>query len=156
MNTTVIGNAISMADMLFSGNLVRYPKLKLLYAESQIGWIPFILERADDDWGTTGRGGQGRQPRAAVELLPATSTAASSRTPWASDSIDEIGVDNVMFETDYPHGDTTWPNTENIVGKILERLDADNVYKIAAATPSRCWTSPSTARPSLRRVPPAR
>ena len=43
-------SAASMVDYLQSGILARYPTLKLLYAECQIGWIPFILERADDAW----------------------------------------------------------------------------------------------------------
>ena len=38
-----------MIDFLFSGVLVRHPNLKLLYAESQIGWIPYFVERADDN-----------------------------------------------------------------------------------------------------------
>jgi len=42
----------SMIDFLMSGLLVKFPALKLLYAESQIGWIPFFLERADDIWET--------------------------------------------------------------------------------------------------------
>ena len=40
----------SLTDFLFSGVLVRFPELKLAYSEGQIGWIPYILERADDVW----------------------------------------------------------------------------------------------------------
>jgi hypothetical protein len=40
----------SLADWLFSGNLIRFPKLKLAYSEGQIGWIPYVLERADTVW----------------------------------------------------------------------------------------------------------
>src|SRR5947209_9234043 len=40
----------SLCDFLFSGVLVRFPKLKLAYSEGQIGWLPYILERADDVW----------------------------------------------------------------------------------------------------------
>ena len=45
-------SAASMIDFLFSGVLHRYPDLKLMYAESQIGWIPYYLERADDNYRT--------------------------------------------------------------------------------------------------------
>ena len=49
--TLGFNNAIaSLADWLFSGNLLRFPKLKLAYSEGQIGWIPYILERADTVW----------------------------------------------------------------------------------------------------------
>ncbi|MFM7224910.1 MAG: amidohydrolase family protein, partial [Actinomycetota bacterium] len=40
----------SMADWLFSGKLIQFPKLKLAYSEGQIGWIPYALERADTVW----------------------------------------------------------------------------------------------------------
>jgi len=40
----------SLSDFLFSGVLVRYPTLTLAYSEGQIGWLPYILERADDVW----------------------------------------------------------------------------------------------------------
>ena len=43
-------SALSLIDFLFSGVLVRFPHLKLLYAEAQIGWIPYVLERVDDVW----------------------------------------------------------------------------------------------------------
>src|ERR1044072_7271129 len=45
----------SMTDFLFSGVLVRFPRLKLAYAEGQMGWIPYALERADDVWEEIGR-----------------------------------------------------------------------------------------------------
>src|SRR5256885_585103 len=40
----------SMSDWLFSGKLIEFPKLKLAYSEGQIGWIPYVLERADTLW----------------------------------------------------------------------------------------------------------
>ena len=49
--TLSFGNAMcSLSDFLFSGVLVRNPKLRLAYSEGQIGWLPYILERADDVW----------------------------------------------------------------------------------------------------------
>ncbi len=50
-STLTFNNAMmSMTDWLFSGLLVKYPKVKLAYSEGQIGWIPYILERADKVW----------------------------------------------------------------------------------------------------------
>jgi len=49
-------SALSLIDFLFSGVLVRFPGLKLLYAEAQIGWIPYVLERVDDVWDVTAGG----------------------------------------------------------------------------------------------------
>ena len=49
--TLSFNNAMaSLSDFLFSGVLVRYPTLTLAYSEGQIGWLPYMLERADDVW----------------------------------------------------------------------------------------------------------
>jgi predicted TIM-barrel fold metal-dependent hydrolase len=125
------GAMASMVDFMMSGVLVRYPSLKLLYAESQIGWIPYILQRIDQVW-------EDNQAWAETKHIPEPPSTYFHRNiyscfindPHGVSSIDEIGVNNVMVETDYPHGDSTWPNTEVIVGKILEGLDADTIYKI--------------------------
>jgi hypothetical protein len=45
-------------------------------------------------------------------------------------ALDEIGVDNVTFETDYPHGDSTWPNTRAIAEAMCASLDEETVYKL--------------------------
>jgi len=81
--TLSFGNAMSsMSDFLFSGVLVRFPELRLAYSEGQIGWIPYILERADDvwqehrAWGGSATGFPTRPPRTTTDR----STAASSAT----------------------------------------------------------------------------
>ena len=51
--TIIFGNSVgSMSDFLYSGVFLRYPNLKVLYAEAQIGWIPYLLGRIDDVWET--------------------------------------------------------------------------------------------------------
>jgi predicted TIM-barrel fold metal-dependent hydrolase len=46
------------------------------------------------------------------------------------DSLDKVGVDNVLFETDYPHSDSTWPNTKQVAEKLLHGLSDEAIYKI--------------------------
>ena len=66
--TILFGNSIGgMSDFMFSGVLERFPQVKLLFAECQIGWIPYLLERADDVW-LTHRG---------VEQLPVVLSRAA-------------------------------------------------------------------------------
>ena len=65
-NLIACNSVASMVDWLFSGVFDRFPGIQLLYAESQIGWIPYFVERADDTWQTH----QWAQGEAAVGLLP--------------------------------------------------------------------------------------
>jgi predicted TIM-barrel fold metal-dependent hydrolase len=46
------------------------------------------------------------------------------------DSLDVVGVDNVLFETDYPHSDSTWPNTKQVAEKLFAGMPDDVVAKI--------------------------
>jgi predicted TIM-barrel fold metal-dependent hydrolase len=46
------------------------------------------------------------------------------------DSLDVVGVDNVTFETDYPHTDSTWPHTKAVATQLMEKVPADVVEKI--------------------------
>ncbi len=127
------GNAMaSLSDFLFSGVLVRYPNLKLAYSEGQIGWLPYILERVDDVW---------KEHRAwggVKDLIPEPPSTYYFRQVYGCffrdihglESLHRIGVDNVTFETDSPHTDSTWPNTLAVADAMMGHLPEDVVYKI--------------------------
>ena len=58
------------------------------------------------------------------------------------DSLDKVGVDNITFETDYPHTDSTWPDTKEVATKLMEGVPPTSSTRSCAATPSACsrWT----------------
>jgi predicted TIM-barrel fold metal-dependent hydrolase len=131
--TLSFNNAMgSLADFLFSGVLVRHPDLKLAYSEGQIGWIPYILERADDVWE------QHRAWAGVGEIVPEPPSSYYYRQVFGCffrdkhgiDSLEAVGVDNITFETDYPHSDSTWPDTKKIAEEMMGHLPADVIYKI--------------------------
>ncbi len=131
--TLSFNNAMaSMSDWLFSGKLVQFPNLTLAYSEGQIGWIPYILERADDVW---------REHRAwggVADIVPEPPSTYYYRQIFGCffddehglESLDRVGVDNITFETDYPHTDSTWPHTRKIAEELTLGLDDDVVRKI--------------------------
>ena len=131
--TLSFGNAMSsLSDYLFSGVLVRFPELRLAYSEGQIGWLPYILERADDVW---------REHRAwggVSETIPEPPSTYYYRQVFGCffrdrhglDSLEQVGVDNITFETDYPHTDSTWPNSAQVAQDLMGHLPAEVQYKI--------------------------
>ena len=132
--TLSFGNAMSsLSDFLFSGVLVRRPGLRLAYSEGQIGWIPYILERADDVWV------QHRAWGGVRDLVPEPPSTYWHRQIFGCfyrdahglESLHRIGVDNVTFETDYPHTDSTWPHSRKILEEQVGDLDDETVWKIA-------------------------
>ena len=132
--TIIFANSIaSMADWLLSGVLQRYPKLKLMYAESQIGWIPYLLERLDDVW-STHRGWSNSHkfcPEPPSTYYRDHIFSCFFKDPVGVELLDRVGVDNVMFETDYPHQDGTWPYSRQAAAAQFGHLADDVIRKIA-------------------------
>jgi predicted TIM-barrel fold metal-dependent hydrolase len=132
-STLTFGNAMSsMTDWMFSGWLERLPDLKLAYSEGQIGWIPYILERADKVW-EDNRAWGGVADK--VPMPPSTYYYRQIYGCFFDDvhgleSLEKVGVDNTTFETDYPHSDSTWPHTLEVAKKLMGHLPAETIYKI--------------------------
>ena len=132
--TIIFGNSVaSLTDFLYSGVLHRFPGLKLMYAEAQIGWVPYLLERIDDVW-ETHRGWS--NSKANCPELPSTYyrrqvTSCFFKDPVGIALLDRVGVDNVVFETDYPHQDSTWPHTKRAAAEQFGHLSQQVINKIA-------------------------
>jgi predicted TIM-barrel fold metal-dependent hydrolase len=122
----------SLCDFLFSGVLVRFPTLKLAYSEGQIGWLPYILERVDDVWvdHRAWGGVKGLIPEPPSTYYYRQVFGCFFKDRHGIESIERCGVDNVTFETDYPHTDSTWPHTKKLAGEMLLGLPDELVYKI--------------------------
>jgi predicted TIM-barrel fold metal-dependent hydrolase len=124
----------SLADWLFSGKLMQFPKLKLAYSEGQIGWIPYALERADTVWD---QHDAWQHSKEIVPEPPSTYYYGRIFGCFTADrvglnNLEAVGVDNVCFETDYPHTDTTWPHSKEYVEKMIADvgLDDETAYKV--------------------------
>ena len=132
-STLTFGNAMSsMTDWLFSGWLARLPELKLAYSEGQIGWIPYILERADNVW-EENRGWGGVSD--VVTERPSTYYYRQIYGCFFDDvygleNIEKCGIDNICFETDYPHSDSTWPKSREVGEKLMGNLPEDVIRKL--------------------------
>jgi predicted TIM-barrel fold metal-dependent hydrolase len=114
--------------------LPKFPNLRLAYAEGQLGWIPYILERADKVWEENrGWGGVG-------DLVPNPPSTYYAQQIYACffddqhgltpDALDKIGVNNILFETDYPHSDSTWPHTKETAWKLMGHLPPDTIRRL--------------------------
>ena len=107
----------SLADWVFSGTLSRFPKIKIAYAESQAGWMPFQIERMDSVW-RDGVGG--------VEFPVAPSDQVRGRVfACIFDDLHglktrhDIGIGQILFECDYPHSDGTFPHSRKVAHSLF-------------------------------------
>ncbi len=124
------GNTIPVAaSLLFAGFLERFPKIKVLLVESNIGWIPTLLEQTDDMFMRyrffTGQAEHYR-------WLP---SEMFHRNIWATFMIDSVGMDlryrmnlnHIMWSTDYPHTGCDWPNSRTVIERMFRGLPTDEV-----------------------------
>lgn len=119
------------ADLLWSQVLRKFPKLKFALSEGGIGWIPYFLERADyvykhhHQWTHQDFG----------EKLPSDVFREHIVTCFIDDPVGiklrhEVGIDNITWECDYPHSDTTWPEAPEILGRTLDGVTDDDIDKM--------------------------
>jgi len=141
---TYMNAAMSMTDYLMSGIFERFPNLKLAYSEGQIGWIPYILERADKVWEENrGWGGVADKVlRPPSEYYRDHIYGCFFDDVHGMKNIDVIGVDNVTFETDYPHSDSTWPHSLKVAMDMFRGVDDETVYKIVRGNAIRMLDLP--------------
>jgi predicted TIM-barrel fold metal-dependent hydrolase len=129
---TYMNAAMSLTDWLMSGVFEHFPDLKIAYSEGQIGWIPYVLERADKVWeDNRGWGGVAdKVKRPPSEYYYANVYGCFFDDPHGLANIDAVGEDNITFETDYPHSDSTWPHTKKVAEDIMQGLTQAQVDKV--------------------------
>jgi predicted TIM-barrel fold metal-dependent hydrolase len=125
---------MSIVDFLMSGVLVRFPNVKLAYAEGQLGWIPYILERADKVWhdnrGWGGVGDSVPEPPSTYYYRQIFACFFDDEFGLTEGALAKIGERNILFETDYPHSDSTWPHTKEVATKLMGHLPDETVRRL--------------------------
>ena len=132
MTTSSVMSILTLVELLWADFWVRFPDLRFSLTEGDIGWIPYFVWRAEhvqnrhSGWTKhTFPGGGG--PRQIFEdhfLCCFISEDVGVRL------LDDFNVDNVCWESDYPHSDSPWPNGPEVVADVFADLPGDVVAKI--------------------------
>ena len=130
-----------IADWCISGVLERWPGLRVVLVEAGVGWIPYYLERLDT---MASNHGWGTFPDKAITERPSFYWHRNMAATFEQDLIGvrlrhEIGVENLMWATDYPHPDSTWPRSQEILAEHFTDVSRDEVELIAAGNASRIY-----------------
>ena len=132
-------NGVQCGDLITSGVLSRFPELKFVSVESGCGWLPFVLETADYTWlGITRKG----RVRADDDVLPSDLFRRQVYvTVWFEQVaprrlLDDIPVDNLLFETDFPHNVCLYGNIRETIsaafGSVTEEARSKILWSNAA------------------------
>jgi predicted TIM-barrel fold metal-dependent hydrolase len=126
--------------LIYSGALERHPRLRFVIAESGIGWIPFVLERMDYTF---------KRHRLWMKSgIPDEPSSYFRRGFHATFQQDDeagllaryiTGVDNLMWASDYPHTDSTWPFSRKVVEELFKGIPSDERDRITAGNAARLY-----------------
>jgi predicted TIM-barrel fold metal-dependent hydrolase len=116
--SAVIGRAI----------LERYPNIRISFGESGIGWIPYVLDRMDYEW-------EDRFRDLGLTMKPSDYWRRQCKATFQYDRIgtkliEDIGVETLMWGSDYPHPDGVWPESSRYIAEQFGHLPADVTRKI--------------------------
>ena len=113
------------AEWLWSGWAHRYPELKIAMSEGGIGWVAMLLDRLDNIVDRSGYSPDWNIRPA--DLLRRNFWFCTLDDPSTIGTRHRIGIENVMIETDYPHGDGTWPDTQTVIRDTWGHIPADEL-----------------------------
>ena len=122
-----------LVNMFNFGTLERHPKLKFCLAESGIGWIPFVVQEMDYRYKR-----QFERKKATEIPLKSMPSEIFKRQVWATYQTDFVGLHlieffgdgHIMWGSDYPHPDSTWPFSREVVDKDSAHLAPEMKKKV--------------------------
>jgi Amidohydrolase len=129
------------ADLLFSPVLRRFPRLRVALSEGGIGWIPYFLERVD----YTYRHHHVWTNQDFGDRLPSDVFREQIVTCFIDDAVGvelrhHLNLDNVCWECDYPHSDSTWPDAPETAMRYLEGLPKEDIDRITHLNAMRIFS----------------
>ena len=133
ITTMPMAVAFGAADWLNLAALKRYPTMKIALSESGIGWIPYLLERADYSheqhraWTHSDTYLGDAKPS---EVFHKHFTSCFIDDAYGLRNLDLVGEDRACYEVDYPHSDTAWPNCPEVLWKSVQHLTDAQIDKV--------------------------
>jgi predicted TIM-barrel fold metal-dependent hydrolase len=121
-----------LAIMIFSGALERHPGFRLVLAEAGVGWLPYFLSRMDMEWENLRDQIDYAPSVPPSELFHRQVIATFEEEKLADRFIPYLGADSCMWASDYPHTDSTFPESRQAIEETLGTLPIEDRRKITA------------------------
>jgi predicted TIM-barrel fold metal-dependent hydrolase len=134
------------AEWLWSACAVRHPNLKIAMSEGGIGWVAMLVDRLDNIVDRSGYGLDGFEGMRPADVLRRNFWFCTIDDPSTICTRHTIGIDHVMLEVDYPHGDGTWPDTQAVVERYWGDLPVDELRKLCSQNAAALYRHPLPER----------
>jgi predicted TIM-barrel fold metal-dependent hydrolase len=141
MRATVLPHEVerSFSVLIFSGVLDRFPELQIVSAENNCGWLPYYLQRMDRAF-ERGRYAAGFK----LSLKPSEYFQRQMYCTYIDDYVGVanrqfIGVDKLMWSSDYPHQASSWPYSQEVVARDFKDASPEDRFKITRGNAARLY-----------------
>ncbi|MXO64349.1 amidohydrolase family protein [Altererythrobacter endophyticus] len=133
-------------DLFAWGILERHPGLKIVIAESGVGWVPWVVEELDyrhwrlwecaDFWDDKGGIPHKKKPS---EVFRNQVYGTFQQSPTAMRLTEFWGPENLLWASDYPHPDSIWPNSEKTISETMAHMNPDMVRQIVGGNAAKLY-----------------
>ena len=131
------------AEWLWSGWPLRYPNLKIAMSEGGIGWVAMLIDRLNNIIDRSGYGlGWDIRP---ADILRRNFWFCTIDDPSTIQTRYTIGVDRIMVEVDYPHGDGTWPDTQSVIEQCWGHIPPTELRQMCSENAAALYRHPLPA-----------
>ncbi|MCS6926526.1 MAG: amidohydrolase [Candidatus Binatia bacterium] len=132
----------SLLTLIFSGVLERFPRLRVVSAENDIAWVPHLLERADKYYRRWKEAYHAPLSLKPSEYFRRQCYATFIEDPLGLAIYQRVGVDNIMWSTDYPHQAATWPHSQEVLAREFRHIPEADVRKIVRENAAQLYGFP--------------
>src|SRR5208282_6207340 len=124
----------TLTTLIYGGVLEKFPKLKIVSAENDAGWMPYFMYRLDTVQNRLGALGGMKLPLRASEYIKRQVYATFISDPVFTDSLHRYPADNIMWSSDYPHTAASWPRSREFIDQTFSALSEETRRKIVHDT----------------------
>ena len=136
LRSVTLGDEVkrSLTVFVFGGVLERFPRLKIVSAENEASWQPFVIQRWDQGFEAF----RYMYPTP-LKLRPSGYFGRQIYATFIDDPLGvkyrhEVGIDNIMWSSDYPHTASTWPHSQAVIARDFAGVPEDEKWKIVRGT----------------------
>jgi predicted TIM-barrel fold metal-dependent hydrolase len=134
--------ALTVCQLIFAGVFDRFPRLRIYWAENQLGWIPFYLEQMDIEYEKNHVWAEHHFGIAPLNRRPSEYVREHAYWGFYDDPVGvklrhEIGIDHIVWGSDFPHVVTRWPNSQESLDQHMagvpyeerRKIESDNILE---------------------------
>lgn len=133
---------IVMKEIITTGVFDRFPKLKLVFSEVDCGWVPYVKEQMDDRFKRLEPGNRPDMKERPSYYIERNLAFTFINDVFAIKNRHEVGLDSMLWSSDFPHSSTDWPHSREVIEKAFKGVPEDEVKQITSGNAATLYKFP--------------